>query len=99
MAQKKIKAPQRVVERNLFLVGQIMKYLMNNPQVFASLPDHFELVVLPENDPEMRVYNLELLDKYGSEGKPIVFARVRALEGQDSISVKPSLFVPIPAAA
>ena len=78
-----------VVKRNISLTGEIMRYLLDNPVVFESLPDNFELVVLPEDDPEIRMYNLELLDKYGSEGKPIVFARVKL----DAANVEPSIFV------
>jgi hypothetical protein len=92
MAQGKVNKPSDVVERNLWLTEEIMRYLLNNPQVFNSLPDNFELVVLPDDDPDIRLYNLDLLDRYGSEGKPIVFARIRS-KPTDSIS--PSLFVPI----
>ena len=63
MAQVEIVAPANVVKRNILLVKEIMRHLLNNPQVFSSLPDKFELVILPEDDPEMRLYNLELLDK------------------------------------
>ncbi len=68
-----------------------MKYLLNDPQVFDSLPDKFELVVLPDDDPEMRLYNLELLDKWESENKPIVFARIKTLrdKGSNAIKTKP----------
>ena len=78
MAQAKVKITQDIVERNLRLTEEIMRYLLDNPQIFNSLPDNFELVVLPEDDPDIRLHNLELLDKYGSEGKPIVFARIRS---------------------
>lgn len=99
MAQAKMMMPSNVVERNILLVKEIMKYLLNNPQVFSSLPDKFELIVLPEDDPEMRLYNLDLLDKYGSEGKPIVFARVK-VEGESiAMQDKPSLYAPVPIAA
>ena len=80
-----------IVERNISLTGEIMRYLLDNPQVFASLPDNFELVILPENDPEMYMYNLSLLDKFGSEGKEVVFARV----GANMAEAKPSLFAPV----
>jgi hypothetical protein len=56
------------------------------------------LVVLPEDDPEMRLYNLELLDRYGSEGKPIVFARLKVKGESMAIQDRPSLYVPIPIA-
>lgn len=80
-----------IVERNISLTGEIMRYLLDNPQVFASLPDNFELVILPENDPEMYMYNLSLLDKFGSEGKEVVFARV----GENLADARPSLFAPV----
>jgi hypothetical protein len=98
MAQAKMMTPSNVVERNILLVKEIMGYLLDNPQVFSSLPDKFELVVLPEDDPEMRLYNLDLLDRYGSEDKPIVFARVK-VEGENvAIQDRPSLYAPIPTA-
>jgi hypothetical protein len=99
MAQTKISAPANVVERNIQLTGAIMQYLLDHPQVFDSLPDKFELVILPEDDPEIRLYNLELLDKYGGEGRPIVFARVKSRRGTAPTSASPSLFIPLPVAA
>ena len=80
-----------ITKRNIALTGEIMRYLLGNPKVFESLPDGFELVILPEDDPEIRIYNLELLDKYGSEGKPIVFARIKT----DATKNEPSIFVPV----
>lgn len=96
MAQTKVNKPSDVVERNLQLTGDIMRYLLNNPQVFNSLPDNFELVILPEDDPDIRLYNLSLLDEYGSEGKAIVFARIKSKPSRITGFVSPSLFVPIP---
>lgn len=98
MAQAEMMTPSNVVERNLSLVKEIMQYLLDHPQLFKALPDQFELVVLPEDDPEMRQYNLELLDRYGSEGKPIVFARVKVAGERVTIQDRPSLYAPIPLA-
>ncbi len=95
MAQKEIGIPGNVVDRNILLVREIMRYLINNPQTFNSLPDKFELVILPEHDPEIRLYNLELLDRYGSEGKPIVFARVKVRGKSVVMKGKPCLYTPI----
>jgi hypothetical protein len=98
MAQVEVMAPANVVKRNILLVKEIMRHLLNNPQVFSSLPDKFELVILPEDDPEMRLYNLDLLDKYGSGDKPIVFARVKIREANIEIQDRPRLYAPIPIA-
>ncbi len=74
-----------------------MRYLLEHPQVFGALPESFELVILPDDDPEMRLYNLELLDAYGSEGKPIVFARVESQRERVLSQARPSLYVPVAA--
>ncbi len=95
MAQTEINQPQNVVERNIALVGQIMQYLLDNPDLFDALPDDFELVVLPEDDPEMRLYNLELLDRYSIEDKPVVFARTKSQTKKGRVLIRPSLFVPV----
>ena len=89
----KTKVDDKVVERNVRLTGEITKYILNNPQILDVLPEKFELVLLPEDDPEVRMLNLDLLDKYGSEGKPIVFARVNTRAAK----WKPNIFVPVAA--
>ena len=66
MVTPAVEVPAEVVERNLGLTDKIMRFLLDNPSVFRSLPDAFELVILPDDDPAIRSYNLELLDRYGS---------------------------------
>jgi hypothetical protein len=99
MEKPTIDAPAHVVERNVGLTEKIMKFLLDRPHVFSSLPDEFELVVLPDDDPEIRSYNLELLDRYGSEGKPVVFARIKVHANDPAQASVPSIFVPIPVPA
>lgn len=74
--------PNNVVERNILLTGEVMQYLLGRPQVFATLPDQFELVILPDDDPELRAYNLELLDQHSRNGVPVVFARMHMITEQ-----------------
>src|SRR5436309_12938394 len=99
MAETKVGIPPETVERNILLTGKIMQFLMESPQIFDSLPEKFELVILPDDDPAIREYNLELLDKYGSEDKPVVFARITTHPKDLNSSSKPRIFVPVPMAA
>ncbi|MEZ4612078.1 MAG: DUF5647 family protein [Caldilineaceae bacterium] len=55
---------RETVERNIALTGQVTKYIMAHPQLLESLPEKFELVVLPNDDPDLQAYNLELHDQY-----------------------------------
>lgn len=90
-----IRKPRRVVERNIALLGNLMQFLLADPRVLASLPSDFELVILPDDDPEMRLYNLKLLDIFSSKDKPIVFARVRSSKKTTWRKTQPSLYVPL----
>ena len=91
------KRPDRIVERNINLLGHLMRHLLTKPGILNSLPDKFELVILPDDDPELRQFNLELLDTFGSEGKPIVFARLRSSEAVDLEKARLDLYIPLSA--
>ncbi len=97
MDEGKIKsvAPDNAAGQNIRLTGEIMRWLSENPHIFSMLPEKFELVVFPDDDPEMRSYNLELLDKYSREDKPVVFARIKSARADISDTV--SVYAPIAA--
>ena len=99
MAETLVTRQQEIVERNIALTGKIMQFLIEHPAIFDELPDKFELVLLPDDDPDIRQHNLELLDKYGSEGKPVVFARIKAHQEDTKARIDPSIFVLLPLAA
>ena len=90
-----MKSTSDLVDRNLRLTQRVMSYLMTNTYMFESLPDKFELVILPDDDPELRSYNLDLLDRFGSEASPVVFARLSVSKAE----VTPQVFTPVLRAA
>ena len=96
MAEIKVNPPPRVVERNIALTAEIMRYLIEKPQAFEKLPDSFELIVLPEDDPEMWMYNLYLLDQLSQKGKPVVFARLASSKTSARGEIPVSLYAPVP---
>ncbi len=81
------------VERNIRLTGEVMRHLAQNPHIFSLLPENFELVVFPDDDPEMRSYNLELLAQYSRDDKPVVFARTKSVRADISDAI--SVYAPI----
>ena len=97
MAQRKIKSS--VVVKNMRLTQEVMSYLLANPLTFDYLPDKFELVILPEDDAELRLYNLELLDKFAARNTPIVFARTKTAKEKSVSRQNLKLFAPLPLAA
>jgi len=96
MAKTRVKpVPREVVARNLSLVERLLAYLIAHPRVLSALPDGFELVILPDDDPEMRLYNLELLDTYGSEGRPVVFVRLNSGRVKNISRTPLNVYVPL----
>lgn len=91
--------PTSVVERNINLIGKLMNHFLSKPQIVAALPDDFELLILPDDDVEMRQYNFELLDKYAEENKPVVFVRMKSSKVVDVDDMHPNLYVPVAMAA
>ena len=87
--------PQKTVERNIALTGRVTKYIMANPQLLASLPARFELVVLPNDDPDLQAYNLALHDQYRSAGIPVVFARLNSSRNESELEPALDLYVPL----
>ncbi len=85
-----------VIERNLRLDEIVINYLLAHPEVFESLPeDNFQLVILPTDDPEIRAYNLDLLDRFSSENKPIVFVRISSQVESNLESLLLDFYVPL----
>ncbi len=91
----KRRRPRKVVERNIRLLDHFMRYALAHPEVLDKLPADFELVILPDDDSEVRRYNLDLLSQYGSQGNPVVFVRLAATQGADLQQMRPAVYVPL----
>ena len=89
------KKPRRVVERNIALFSEVMRYLLDEPHIIESLPESFELVILPDDDPVLRRYNLELLEAFDAADKPVVFVRLKSTRSATPSQLRPSLYVPL----
>ena len=90
-----VEEPQNVIERNTVLTGQVTRYILDNPQILDSLPESFEIVILPNDDPEMQAYNLALHDQYRSADKPVVFVRLGSKQNGSGQEPSLDLYVPL----
>jgi len=96
---KKVKGrkPRKVVERNIRLLDRFTRYILAHPEILDNLPDDFELVILPDDDPEIRRYNLDVLSTHGSDGNPVVFVRLATSKKVDFERMPPNVYVPLSA--
>lgn len=86
-----------VAERNLQLTGEFTRYLLQNPAVLEALPDNFELVLLPDNDPELQTYSLHLLNqRQATADRPVVLVWIRARQnGTTNYLPRFQFYVPV----
>jgi hypothetical protein len=86
-----------IVERNIQLTGEITRYFLQNPTVLEQLPAQFELILLPEDDPDLVQYSLQLLHGAAGDGDPVVFVRFASIQPPLLEQNKPEFYVPLAA--
>jgi len=76
------------------LVSAILHFIMSHPEILEHLPDDFRLILLPDDDPELSRYNLDLLARHSVVDKPVVFARLLT-QTLDFQVHQPQIYVPL----
>ena len=87
---------EQIIERNLALVAEVTRFILETPSILDHLPPDFRLVILPEDDPELSLYNLNLLTGPAEKNKPLVMVRLEARQ-VDFEQHPPQLYVPLAA--
>lgn len=82
MERTEVGKPLNIVEKNIMLTNEVMQYLYKNHILLENIPDNFRLVLLPDDDAEVREYNIKLLDQYISDDAPVVFVRMHLASEQ-----------------
>jgi hypothetical protein len=70
------------VKKNLDLLNEFMKYAFENPKVLEEIPPEAELIILPIDDPELYEYNKKIANKVLSQGKKVIFVKMKKPEIQ-----------------
>jgi len=65
------------VRKNLDLLNEFMKYAFANPEVLEGIPPEAELIILPVDDPELHEYNKKTADKVLSQGRRVIFVKMK----------------------
>lgn len=70
---------KEMVERNIELSAELSRYLFDHPELEEKIPPDSEIVLLPEFDPELKDYNLELGRKLEMGGSRVVYIKIARL--------------------
>ncbi len=68
------------IKRNLDLLNEFMKIAFDQPEILDKIPKESELIILPENDPELYAANLKIKQSLEEEGKKVVVVRMKKPE-------------------
>lgn len=68
-----------MLQRNIDLETAFGQYVLEHPEILDTLPKDFQLLILPDDDPELARRNQELLEQQNF-GKPIVVVRMTSTE-------------------
>ena len=84
---------ETVVEKNITLSFGFEQYILEHPEMLERIPQGAEIVLLPQDDPELYRINLEAAWRAQSErnGHPMVYVEIEALAPPRSRLVNPRL--------
>jgi hypothetical protein len=89
---------ETTVEKNITLSFEFERYILEHPEVLEQIPDGAQVVLLPQDDPELYRINLNAAQKARQAGEtvPIIFVEIEALAPPRSRLVNPRLITEAP---
>jgi hypothetical protein len=70
---------QEVFEKNLVLITEFSRYILEHPEVAKRIPKDAVVVILPEYDQELAEENLKIAKAKREKDQPLVFVKVKKL--------------------
>ena len=74
--------PQTVVDRNLELHAEWLRYLVAHPEAMDRIPEGAQVIILPTDDPALARENTKILTAAQHEGVPVVVVRLASPKPQ-----------------
>ena len=68
-----------MVEKNLELSLEFSRYLFEHPELEKKIPKGAYVVLLPEFDPELKQFNMQLARRRQAKGERVVYVKVPRL--------------------
>ena len=84
---------ETIIEKNITLSFEFERYILENPEVLEQIPDGAQVVLLPQDDPELYRINLNAAQKarQTDESVPVIYVEIEALAPPRSRLVNPRL--------
>ena len=63
-------------EKNMTLSTEFSRYLFEHPELEKQIPKNAQVVILPEDEPELCEFNKKIAEEQREEGQPVVYVKV-----------------------
>jgi len=82
---------QEIFSKNLILSTEFDRYVIEHPEFAEKIPQNAQIVLLPEDDPELSQKNIEIAKVQCEPGQPVVYVYVEKVAPQVSRLVNPRI--------
>ena len=80
-----------IFTKNLILGEEFTRYLVEHPEFSEKIPKGAQVILLPQNDPELADYNRKIARKHVDDGSLVVYVTIEGLAEQKSRLINPEL--------
>jgi len=84
---------EEIFSKNLILTTEFDRYVLEHPEFAEKIPKNAQVVLLPEDDLELRQKNIEIAESQREPGQPVVYVEIERIAPQMSRLVNPVLKV------
>ena len=82
---------EEIFEKNLILSTEFDRYILEHPEFAKKIPVNAQIVLLPEDDAELRKKNLEIAKAQREPEQPVIYVQIEKVAPQMSRLVNPVL--------
>jgi len=79
MSRKMNKKQNELFQRNSELSLEFSRYVLDHPELDDRLTDETTIIFLPEYDPELKDFNMQMAKDIESDGGKVLFVKVHHL--------------------
>ena len=84
---------EEIFSKNLILTTEFDRYVLEHPDFAEKIPKNAQIVLLPEDDLELRQKNIEIAEAQRELDQPVVYVEIERVAPQMSRLVNPVLRV------
>jgi len=82
---------EEIFEKNLILSTEFDRYILEHPEFAKKIPVNAQVVLLPEDDAELRKKNVEIAKAQREPGQAVIYVQIEKVAPQMSRLINPVL--------